>query len=59
MPIMAQGLNHMATYLNSERLNILVQALVSGSMDEHDKENAIKLALGELLDVWPESIENA
>ena len=35
----------------------LVKALVTGSMDEHDRENAIKIALGELADMWPETIE--
>ena len=34
----------------------LVQALLTGSMDEHDRENAIKIALGELADVWPDGI---
>ncbi len=41
----------MATYLNTTRYNELVQALLTGSMDQHDRENAIKIALGELFDV--------
>lgn len=36
----------------------LVQALLTGSMDEHDRENAVKIALGEFADVWPKGIVN-
>ena len=35
----------------------LAQALLTGAMDEHDRENAIKIALGELADVWPDAIK--
>lgn len=34
----------------------LIEAIVSGAMDQHDRENAIKIALGELADVWPDTI---
>jgi hypothetical protein len=37
----------------------LVQALLTGSMDQHDRENAIKIALGELADIWPDSIKKS
>jgi hypothetical protein len=52
-----QELNHMATYLDTTKYRELVQALLTGSMDENDKENSIKIALGELADIWPREIK--
>ena len=49
------GTLHMAKYLDPTKYSELVQALLIGSADEDDQENAIKITLGELLDVWPES----
>ena len=43
----------MATYLNPADYAALIQGLLTGSADQHDRENAIKIALGELADIWP------
>jgi hypothetical protein len=47
----------MANYLYPTKYAELIQALLSGSADEHDRENAIKIALGELADVWPKAVK--
>jgi hypothetical protein len=43
--------------LTREKYDALVLALLTGSADEHDQENAIKITLGEMLDLWPESLK--
>ena len=48
----------MAQYLNPADYAELVQALLTGSADQYDRENAIKVTLGELADIWPESISS-
>ena len=47
----------MATYLDPAHYEALIQALLTGTKDPLDHENAIKLALGEHADVWPDSIK--
>lgn len=46
----------MPTYLIPGLYAKLVAALLNSSYDPPDKENAIKIALGELADLWPEKI---
>lgn len=46
-------------HMEPTKYEALVQALLTGSMDPFDRENAIKIALGKLADVWPESIEKS
>lgn len=46
----------MEMYVDFARYNELVRALLTGSMDQHDRKNAIKISLGELADVWPDTV---
>lgn len=46
----------MGTYLGRTDYALLVAALVDHRHDPIDPVNAIKIALGELANIWPESI---
>jgi hypothetical protein len=48
----------LTTYLNSEDYNALVEELLAGSADPLDRKNAIRMTLGERVDVWPEEIKD-
>lgn len=46
----------MATYLARAEYDAGVQALLDIPAHEPDRANAVKIILGELLDIWPETI---
>lgn len=44
--------------MESTKYHELIQALLTGSMDQHDRENAIKIALCELADIFPDNLKD-
>lgn len=55
-PTEIEGDYQMATYRPATDYALLVAALADHRHDPIDPVNAIKIALGELADVWPDSI---
>ena len=47
----------MEMFLTPEIYSRLVEALADHRYDRDDPANAVKIALGELADIWPDSIK--
>jgi hypothetical protein len=49
--------DRMPQYLSKVAYAELVAKFLAADMDALDRENSIKILLGEVLDVWPETIQ--